>query len=101
MSQALGGTMTAKQSAKCLGQLIWVWSLFVCLSVVIAIPAKAQLLFGSVVGAGSDATGPALRGATMTITSIQTNETHTVRTNRTNIYTINSGGRYLAGKHQK
>jgi len=101
MSQALGGTVTAKQSAKCLGQLIWVWSLFVCLSVCIAIPAKAQVLFGSVVGAGSDATGAALPGATVTITSLQTNETRTVTTARAGIYTIYGGGRYLAGQHQK
>ena len=89
--------MTAKQSAKCLGQLIRVWSLFVCLSVFIAIPAKAQVLFGSVVGAVTDPTGAAIPDATVRITSQQTNDMRTVQTDKAGTYTISTvaPGTYL------
>lgn len=86
--------MTAKQGGepRTFRQWIWAWSLFVCtcLLVFISIPAKAQVLFGSVVGAVTDTTGAAIPDATVLITSLQTNDRRTVQTDRAGIYTIST-----------
>lgn len=52
----------------------------------------AQTSYGTVAGSVTDATGAALVGATVTITSVNTGETHTVTTNGAGGYIINSVG---------
>src|SRR5271154_2214269 len=51
-------------------------------------PAIAQVLFGSMVGNVTDATGAAVAGATVKITNQSTNELHTVQANETGTYTM-------------
>jgi len=82
--------MTAKRSGESLRQWICAWSLFVCLLVFVSIPARAQVLFGSVVGAVTDPTGAAIPDATVLITSLETNDKRTVQTDRAGIYTIST-----------
>src|SRR6516164_8531807 len=53
-------------------------------------PAKAQVLFGSVVGNVTDATGAGVPGAAIKITEMQTNESRSALTNETGTYTIST-----------
>jgi outer membrane receptor protein involved in Fe transport len=55
-----------------------------------AIPGRAQVLYGSLVGNVTDATGASVPGAAIKITHIQTNETREVRTNDSGIYTLST-----------
>jgi hypothetical protein len=86
--------MTAKQSGepRTLRQWVGAWSLFTCICLLgfISVPAKAQVLYGSVVGAVTDASGAAVPDATVLITSLQTNDKRSVQTDRSGIYTIST-----------
>ncbi|HWB86510.1 MAG TPA: TonB-dependent receptor [Bryobacteraceae bacterium] len=53
-------------------------------------PAKAQVLFGSIVGNVTDATGAAVPGATVRVSSQQTNETREVTTNDAGGYVLST-----------
>src|SRR5947207_1367981 len=53
-------------------------------------PMMAQVLFGSVVGSVTDATGAAVPGATVKITATQTNDSRTVLTNEAGGYTVST-----------
>ena len=54
------------------------------------LPATAQVLFGSVVGSVTDATGASVPGATVRITEISTNDSRTVQTNESGAYTVST-----------
>ncbi len=70
--------------------LIWASALFVCLLLFISIQARAQVLFGSVVGTVTDKSGAAVPEATVLITETQTNDTRTVQTNEGGNYTVST-----------
>src|SRR5882724_773144 len=53
-------------------------------------PAKAQVLFGSMVGNVTDASAAAIPGATVKITEMTTNEVRTVQPNESGLYTASS-----------
>ena len=53
-------------------------------------PATAQVLFGSVVGNVTDASGAGVPGAVVKITETQTNESRSAVTNEAGIYTIST-----------
>src|ERR1700730_5162272 len=53
-------------------------------------PANAQVVFGSLVGNVTEATGGAVVGATVKATLTQTNETRTAMTNNVGEYTIST-----------
>jgi Carboxypeptidase regulatory-like domain/TonB dependent receptor len=61
--------------------------------------ATAQVLFGSIVGNVTDASGAGVPGATVEITETSTNETRTVQTNEGGVYTITTvtAGTYQMG----
>ncbi|QHS53158.1 carboxypeptidase regulatory-like domain-containing protein [Edaphobacter sp. 12200R-103] len=50
--------------------------------------ASAQTLFGSIVGTITDSSGASVVGATVTAVSIQTNDTRTVKTSSTGVFTM-------------
>ena len=60
-------------------------------------PVRAQVLFGSVVGAVTDASGAAVPGATVKITNVQTSNKRTAQTDTGGAYTISTvpAGLYL------
>jgi hypothetical protein len=76
--------------------LIWVLALLVCMPALPPQLADAQVLFGSVVGTVTDATGGVVPGAAVTITNIGTNDTRTVQANDNGLYTVSTlpAGRY-------
>src|SRR5258707_10731273 len=51
---------------------------------------SAQVLFGSMVGSVTDASGAAVPAATVNITEMSTNETRTVPTNDAGAYTVST-----------
>jgi outer membrane receptor protein involved in Fe transport len=53
-------------------------------------PAAAQLLFGSIVGNVTDASGAAVPGATVTVTQLETNETRETKTNDQGGFTLST-----------
>jgi hypothetical protein len=53
-------------------------------------PASAQLVFGSIVGNVTDATGAAVPGATVTVTQLETNETRETKTNDAGGYLLST-----------
>lgn len=53
-------------------------------------PVRAQVLFGSVVGAVTDASGAAVPGATVKITNVQTSNKRTAQTDTGGAYTIST-----------
>ncbi len=59
--------------------------------------SSAQVLFGSLIGNVTDATGSAISGATVKITEKSTNDTRTVRTNEAGVYNITT---VTAGTYQ-
>src|SRR5580704_9517421 len=68
----------------------------VCALALFTQPATAQVLFGSLVGNVTDASGAGVPGAVVKITEAQTNETRTAQTNESGTYTITTvpAGRY-------
>jgi len=68
---------------------IWVCALFVFCAAAF-VQARAQVLFGSVVGTVTDSTGAAVPGATVLITNTQTNQTRTSPTDGGGLYTIST-----------
>jgi hypothetical protein len=73
-----------------------VWPVVRCLAIAIsfiaiaisAVPASAQILYGSVVGVVKDSTGSVLPGATVTIVNKETNLTREATTNADGAYSI-------------
>ncbi len=70
--------------------LVWACMFLVCLPAFLSIPARAQVLFGSVVGTVSDASGGAVPAATVEITNLQTNDQRTVQTDNSGVYTVST-----------
>jgi hypothetical protein len=68
----------------------------VCLLALFSQPASGQIVFGSMVGNVTDATGAAVPGAEVKITHISTNDVRTVQTDAAGAYTISTvtPGRY-------
>jgi Carboxypeptidase regulatory-like domain len=70
---------------------MWVWACALLLLCSVAfLQARAQVLFGSVVGTVTDSTGAAVPGATVLITNTQTNQTRTSPTDAGGLYTIST-----------
>src|SRR5690348_7498091 len=70
-------------------------ALFTCVAIIsitalASRPAAAQVLFGSMVGNVTDASGAAVPGALVKITEMRTNESRTVVTNDGGTYTIST-----------
>jgi Carboxypeptidase regulatory-like domain/TonB dependent receptor len=65
-------------------------SLFLCLPAFLSLPARAQTLFGSLVGTVTDAGGAAVPDATVKITNLQTNDQRTVQTDNGGVYTVST-----------
>src|SRR5580658_8043469 len=59
-------------------------------------PGYSQVLFGSIVGNVTDASGAAVAGATVKITETSTDESRSVQTNEAGVYTLTTlpGGAY-------
>jgi hypothetical protein len=59
-------------------------------------PAQAQVLFGTIVGDVTDATGAAVAGATVRVTELRTGDSRTAQSNEAGVYTIStvSAGTY-------
>ncbi len=70
--------------------LVWACALSSCIPVFSSIQAKAQTLYGSVVGTVTDNTGAAVPGATVVVTETQTNDARTVVTDNGGVYTIST-----------
>jgi Carboxypeptidase regulatory-like domain/TonB dependent receptor len=70
--------------------LFWLLALFLCLLTLMPHLANAQVLFGSVVGTVTDATGGVVPDATVTITNLETNDTRTAQTNGSGLYTVST-----------
>src|SRR5271170_5925712 len=51
-------------------------------------PARAQVLFGSLVGNVSDPSGASVPGAAVKLTNVTTNDTLSLQTNDSGVYTI-------------
>jgi Carboxypeptidase regulatory-like domain/TonB dependent receptor len=73
-----------------LGSLIWACAFFICLLMFMSHQAKAQTLYGSVVGTVTDNTGAAVPGANVVITDTQTNDSRTVATDNGGVYTVST-----------
>ena len=74
------------QPANVLG--FWLTFVALILSLALSHPAAAQVLFGSVVGNVTDASGAGVPGAVVKITEVRTNEARTAQTNEAGAYTI-------------
>ena len=70
--------------------LVWACALSSCLPVFSSIQAKAQTLYGSVVGTVTDNTGAAVPEATVVVTETQTNDVRTVVTDNGGVYTVST-----------
>jgi hypothetical protein len=70
--------------------LVWACALSLCLPVFSTIQAKAQTLYGSVVGTVTDNTGAAVPDATVVVTETQTNDARTVVTDNGGVYTVST-----------
>src|ERR1700722_13940203 len=68
--------------------LAWVCLFFLGFSALLTVQAKAQTLYGSVVGTVTDNTGAAVPGAKVVITGIHTNDSPTVVSGSAGVYTI-------------
>ena len=77
--------------------LVWACALCLCLPVFFSLQAKAQTLYGSVVGTVTDNTGAAVPDAQVVITDTQTNDARTVVTDNGGVYTVSTvpPGNYL------
>jgi hypothetical protein len=70
--------------------LAWVCLFFLGLSALLTVQAKAQTLYGSVVGTVTDNTGAAVPGANVVITDVHTNDARTVTTDSGGVYTVST-----------
>jgi Carboxypeptidase regulatory-like domain/TonB dependent receptor len=77
--------------------LVWACAVTLCLPLFSSIQAKAQTLYGSVVGTVTDNTGAAVPDANVVITDTQTNDARTVVTDNGGVYTVSTvpPGNYL------
>ena len=80
-----------------LRSFIWACAFFLCLLMFMSHQAKAQTLYGSVVGTVTDNTGAAVPDANVVITNTQTNDARTVASDNGGVYTISTvpAGNYL------
>jgi hypothetical protein len=78
-------------------RIIWAGAFSIWLLALACTPVRAQVLFGSVVGAVTDASGAAVPGATVKITNVQTSNQRTAQTDNSGTYTISTvpAGVYL------
>lgn len=53
-------------------------------------PAKAQAIYGTIVGNVSDSSGAMIGGATVEVTELQTNSSRTVYSNRTGLFSVST-----------
>src|ERR1700748_252531 len=79
-----------KRNGSWLGSLLWACAFFACLLVFMSLQAKAQTLYGSVVGTVTDNTGAAVPDANVFITNTQTNDSRTVMSDNGGVYTIST-----------
>ncbi len=71
---------------------LWV-AMFVAVMIFLGgLTASAQTSYGTIAGAVTDATGAAVADADVTVTNVSTGETHTVKTNKSGGYIIESVG---------
>ena len=70
--------------------LVWACALSLCLPLFASIQAKAQTLYGSVVGTVTDNTGAAVPEANVVVTETQTNDMRTVVTDNGGVYTVST-----------
>ncbi len=80
----------ANKNGSWLSSLFWVCAFFACLLMFVSLQAKAQVLYGSVVGTVTDNTGAAVPGANVVITNTQTNDARTVMSDSGGVYTIST-----------
>src|SRR6202035_3779902 len=73
-----------------LRSFMWGCAFFICLLLFMSVQAKAQTLYGSVVGTVTDNTGAAVPNANVVITETQTNESRTVPTDNGGVYTVST-----------
>lgn len=69
---------------------IWAYAFSIWLLAFVSIPVRAQVLYGSVVGAVTDSSGAAVPGAAVQITDILTNDHRTAQTDNGGAYTIST-----------
>jgi Carboxypeptidase regulatory-like domain/TonB dependent receptor len=81
-----------------IGSLVWACAFFICLLLFVSLQAKAQTLYGSVVGTVTDNSGAAVPDANVVITNTQTNDSRTVASDNGGVYTISTvpAGNYQA-----
>ncbi|MDT7813393.1 MAG: hypothetical protein QOJ42_3309, partial [Acidobacteriaceae bacterium] len=73
-----------------LRSLVWACALFICLLMFMSHQAKAQTLYGSVVGTVTDNTGAAVPDSSVVITNTQTNDSRTVASDNGGVYTVST-----------
>src|SRR6202453_2565777 len=83
-------TSIQKHQPNSFKSLVWVCLFFLGLSTLLTLQAKAQTLYGSVVGTVTDNTGAAVPGANVVITDIHTNDARTVTSDNSGVYTIST-----------
>jgi hypothetical protein len=76
---------------------VWACAVTLCLALFSSVQAKAQTLYGSIVGTVTDNTGAAVPDATVVVTETQTNDVRTVVTDNGGVYTVSTvpPGNYL------
>ena len=79
-----------KKHGSWLGSVLWACAFFACLLVFMSLQAKAQTLYGSVVGTVTDNTGAAVPDARVVITNTQTNDHAPFQTDNGGVYTIST-----------
>jgi hypothetical protein len=70
--------------------LAWVCLFFLGFSALLTVQAKAQTLYGSVVGTVTDNTGAAVPGANVVITDVHTNDARMVTSDSAGVYTVST-----------
>ncbi len=89
-SLAFRGRARKSNSRRFAANIFSVLIALVSICSIIERPAWAQVLFGSMVGTVTDATGASVPDATVKITNTMTNESRTVQTNADGAYTIST-----------
>ena len=79
-----------KKAGSWSASFFWACAFFVCLLMFMSLQAKAQTLYGSVVGTVTDNTGAAVPDANVVITNTQTNDSRTVVSDNGGVYTIST-----------
>src|SRR4051794_6676796 len=69
---------------------LWRWLLFTLFFTLSIQKSPAQVLFGSMVGSVTDASGAAVPAASVKITETSTNDTRTAQTNDAGAYTVST-----------